>query len=370
MLRGYMGIITLEENEKNIRSLTNYRPLGTVPVGGRYRLIDFTMSNMVNAGIKHISVFAGKVTRSLPDHLGSGKPWDLDRKNDGLFIFSHNLLGGMDKDAKNIGNHMSFLSKTNCDKVIVSSSNMVCNILLSEAGEFFEQSGADIVALYRRTDNGEHSFINCDTFNIDETGRIVAVGKNIGVDNNLNISMGIFIMSKKLLVEFMYRAVSEGENGSFKHYLFKHIKEFNVKGYEFKGYLSCVNSTDSFYKTNMDMLNLKILGELFSKNSPIYTKTKDSPPTHYIKGSKVENSIVADGAVVNGEIKNTVLSRGVRIEENVKLDGCIILQNAVIKKGADLTNVIVDKGVTVDENVVVKCPKEYPLVFEKKTYVI
>lgn len=366
-----MGIINLEENEKNIRSLTNYRPLGTVPVAGRYRLIDFIMSSMVNAGIKHVSVFTNKVTRSLPDHLGSGKPWDLDRKNDGLFIFSHNLFGvGLDKDAKSFGNHMDFLNRANCDKVIIASSNMVCNIDLDAAGTFFEESDADIVMVYKHINSGESEFINCDTLKIDETGKVISVAKNVGVDDVLDISMGIFVMRKKLLIELMYKAVSEGSTNNFKHYLLRNMNGYVVKGYEFKGYLQCVNSIDSYYKTNMDMLDLKVIAELFNKNSPVYTKIKDAPPVQYVKGSKVKHAIVADGTVVKGEVKNSVVSRFVTIEEGVKLDGCIILQNAVIKKGANLTNVIIDKGVTVDENVVVQCPKQYPLVFEKKKYLV
>lgn len=370
MLRGYMGIINLEENEKDIRSLTKYRPLGTVPVAGRYRLIDFPLSSMVNAGIRHVSVFTNKFTRSLPDHIGNGKPWELDRKTDGLFLFNHNILGGTsDRESLNtMGNHMTFLTKTNCDKVIICTSYMLCNIDLEVVGEYFEESGADAVLVYKRISDGEKNFLNCDMLKIDENNKVTGVSKNIGIENKVNICMEMLVTTKKMLTELLYKAISSGIYSNFKKFVYDNLSQYDVKGFEFKGYLQCVNSIDSYYRTNMDMLELNVLGELFNKHSPIYTKTKDSPPVQYVKGSNVKHSIIADGTIVKGEVTNSVVSRSVVIEEGVKLDGCIILQNSVIKKGANLTNVIVDKGVIVDENTVVQCPKQYPLVFERKKY--
>ena len=370
MLRNYMGIINLEESEKNIRSLTKFRPLATVPVAGRYRMIDFVMSGMVNAGIKLVSVFANKATRSLPDHIGNGKPWDLDRKTDGLFLFNNNLLGGsVDRDGgSGYASHIEFLNKANCDNVIVCSSYMVCNIDLEVVGEYFEESGADIVAVYKKINNGETAFLNCDAYKMDQNNLIKSAYKNIGIENDLNISMEMFVMKKKTLSEILYKAVSDGVSKNFKKYLYENMSGYTVKGFEFTGYLSCVNSIDSYYRTNMNMLELNVLGELFNKKAPVYTKTKDSPPTQYVAGSNVKHSIVADGTIIKGEVTNSIISRSVVIEEDVKIDGCIILQNAVVKKGSNLTNVIVDKGVVVDANTFVNCPLQYPLVLEKKKY--
>ena len=369
MLRNYMGIINLEENEKNIRSLTKFRPLATVPVAGRYRMMDFVLSGMVNAGIKHVSVFANKSTRSLPDHIGNGKPWNLDRKTDGVFLFNNNLLGGsIDKDGgPGYAAHIEFLNKSTPENVILCSSYMVCNIDFETVGEYFEESGADVVAVYKKIDNGETAFLNCDAYKIEDN-LIKSAYKNIGIENDLNISMEMFVMKKKTLSEILYKAMSDGVSKNFKKYFYDNMSGYTVKGYEFTGYLSCVNSIDSYYRTNMDMLELNVLGELFNKNAPVYTKTKDSPPTQYVAGSNVKHSIVADGTIIKGEVTNSIVSRSVIIEEDVKIDGCIILQNAVIKQGSNLTNVIVDKGVTVDKNTFVNCPKQYPLVFEKKKY--
>ena len=149
MLRNYMGIINLEENETNIRSLTSTRPIATIPIGARFRIIDFMLSNMVNAGITNVSVFSDKATRSLIDHLGSGRPWDLDRKTDGLFLFSGSLLGNSREiSAQSFNYTMDFFSNAKYENVIIAPSYMIANMDLDLMAEKHEASGADISVVY------------------------------------------------------------------------------------------------------------------------------------------------------------------------------------------------------------------------------
>ncbi len=369
MLRNYMGIINLEEDEKDIRSLTGIRPIGTVPVAGRYRVIDFMLSNMVNAGITSISVFSNKFTRSLDDHLSSGKPWDLDRKNDGLFLFQHNLLGGNSGyDLEQFENSINFLSRSDGENVILASSYMLCNMDLEQAVEHFEKTGADITVVYKKINNADESFNGCDILKINEEGRVVKTVKNIGIETDADISMEIFVMKKSLLLEFMYEAAKKGIKNDFKRFVYNNVMRYNVTAFEFKGYVRCINSIKSYYETNMEMLDIATVGELFSKNNPVYTKTKDCPPTKYLEGSDVKHSLVAEGAVIKGKVKTCVISRNAVIEEGAELEGCIILQNVHIGKNARLKNVIVDKGVIVKDEMKAECPKDYPLVLEKKKY--
>ena len=369
MLRNYMGIINLEEDEKDIRSLTAIRPIGTVPVAGRYRVIDFMLSNMVNAGITSISVFSNKFTRSLDDHLSSGKPWDLDRKNDGLFLFQHNLLGGNSGyDLEQFENSIKFLNRSGSEYVILSSSYMLCNMDLERAAEHFEKTKADITVVYKKINNADEDFKGCDSLKLNEEGRVVKTVKNIGIEKNADISLEIFVMKKSLLLEFMYEAAKQGIKSDFKRFIYNNVMRYNVTAFEFKGYVRCINSIKNYYETNMEMLDIATVGELFNKNNPVYTKTKDSPPAKYLAGSDVRHSLVAEGTLIKGSVKTCVISRNVVIEEGAKLEGCIVLQNAHIGKNAQLKNVIVDKGVVVADDMKAECPKEYPLVLEKKKY--
>ena len=369
MLRNYMGIINLEEKESDIRSLTANRPIATIPMGGRFRVMDFVLSNMVRAGLTHISVFAKKTTRSLYDHLGSGKPWDLDRKNDGLFIFSNTLLGTAEHtNAKSFAGNMEFFSRAKPENVILASSYMVANMDLEYMAEQHEASGADISVVYKTISDGETRFLNCDVLNMDNKNRVTNVSKNIGIANDVNVCLEIFFMKKKLLTEILYKAALLGTSGAFKEVIYDLIMTQHINAIPFNGYVSCVNSVESFYNANMDMLELDVTGELCSSIHPIFTKTKDSPPAHYVGDSVVKHSIVADGSVICGKVENSVIFRNVRVEEGAELDGCVVLPNVVVGKGAKLKNVIVDKSVKVDADVTIECPKQYPLVLERKSY--
>ncbi|MBO5453649.1 MAG: glucose-1-phosphate adenylyltransferase subunit GlgD [Clostridia bacterium] len=368
MLRNYLGIINLDEDTKDIRALTTRRNTASVPIGGRYRVIDFALSNMVNAGINHVCVFSENSTRSLSDHLSNGRPWDLDRKIGGLYIIHNGLMEDiLNSDKRVFENNMDLLDKITEDNIIISSSYMLCNIDLEAVAEAHEKAGAQITAVYKSVTDADIHFVNCNTFNITKTGKISSAARNIGRKKEADICMEIFVMKKELLCDLLFKAANEGLRSKLKDYIAAHISEYDVYGYKFEGYLSCVNTIDNFYRTNMDMLNIATMGSLFNKTRPIYTKTKDSPPVKYYKNSFVSNSLVADGTVVKGKIVNSVVSRGVIIEEGAEIDGCVILQNAIIGKDAKLINVIVDKGVVIEENSDIRCPKHNPLTLERKS---
>lgn len=371
MLRNYLGIINLDEATKDIRALTTRRNVASIPIGGRYRVIDFVLSNMVNAGINHICVFAENSTRSLSDHLSNGRPWDLDRKIGGLYVIHNSLMDDIfNSDKAAFENNIELLDKITEDNVIISSSYMICNIDLEAVAEAHEKSGADITAVYKEVDDADVHFINCNTFNLDEGSRVCSAARNVGKKKKANVCMEIFVMKKSLLCDLLFKAADEGTRAHIKDYISAHISEYSVHGYKFTGYLSCINTINSYYHTNMDMLNIATMGSLFKKLKPIYTKTKDSPPAKYYVGSSVSNSLIADGAIIKGKVVNSVISRSVIVEEGAQIDGCVILQNAHICKDAKLTNVIVDKGVVINENVDIKCPKQSPLTLERKSKLI
>ncbi len=369
MLRNYMGIISAEEQETDIRSLTANRPIATIPLGGRFRVIDFVLSNMINAGIKHISVFCNKPTRSMADHLGSGKPWNLDRKEDGLFTFSNSILGNVsNSSAKNFGLNMEFFNKCKAENVVLSSSYMIANMDLDYMAEQHEKSGADISVVYKSVTDAETKYLNCDLMKIDANSKVLNISQNIGIQSNANVCTEVFFMKKKLLIELMYKAINDGVKGDFKEVIYNNILSYNVKAIPFNGYLACINSIEAFYDANMSMLELETIGELFSRINPIYTKTKDSPSAMYTLTSDVTHSIIADGSVIGGTVKDSVIFRNVKVGKGAVLEGCIVLPNSVIGENAHLSNVIIDKDVVVDADVVAECPKQHPLVFEKKSY--
>jgi len=366
MLKNYIGMLMLNEQEDNIKSLTKSRPIASIPIGGRYRIIDFVLSNMVNSGIHNIGIFTNTKYRSLVDHVGSGKPWDLDRKINGLFLFNLTSERAQLRDIDVLSGNMEYIYRTKQDYVIIASSYMLCNMNFNEAAKYHEESGSDITLLYKKTNNGKRHYLDCNTLYIDEENKVQSIGKNIGAEDKLNISMEMFIMKKTTLIGIINKCVQTGYDNSLKSAIYNHVSQLNVNAFEFKGYLQCINSIKNYYKTSMEMLNGKVTKELFFSNGLIYTKSKDEAPTKYFNGSKVKNSLISNGCILKGSIERSVISRRVTVHEGAEIKNCIIFQNCEIKKGCKLTNVIIDKNTIISENTVLEGDIEFPVVIEKK----
>ena len=216
MLKNYIGILMLNEQEDNIKSLTKSRPIASIPIGGRYRIIDFVLSNMVNSGIHNIGIFTNTKSRSLVDHVGSGKPWDLDRKINGLFLFNLTSESSQLRDIDVISANMEYIYRTQQDYVIISSSYMLCNIDYNEAAKYFEESGSDITLIYKKTNIGKKEFINSNTLYINDENKVLSIGKNIGAEDKLNISTEMFIMKKTMLISIVNKCIQTGDHNSIK----------------------------------------------------------------------------------------------------------------------------------------------------------
>lgn len=365
MLKNYMSILALNEREDNIKGLTKKRPLASIPFGGRYRIIDFIISNLVNSGVKNIGLITQSNSRSLIDHLGSGKPWDLDRKINGLFVFNFSAFSNNINDIEILKNNMEYLYRSKEEYVILSSSYMVCNINFEEAAKFHEESKADVTLIYKKIKTGRDEFIECDCLNIDEESNILSVGKNIGVHKELNISMEMFILKKEILIDYIYKCIETGYYQTLKSALNNNFLNLKFNAYEFNGYLRCINSTKSYYRANMDMLNTEVNRELFFKYGYIKTKIMDEAPTKYTDDSDVKNSLVANGGVIEGNVEDSIIFRRVKIGKGAVIKNSIIMQNCVIKENAKIFNTIIDKNVVIEGSKMLMGDKDIPLVIEK-----
>lgn len=378
MLSEYMGILSLNENTDNIKSLTKNRLIASIPIAGRYRIIDFTLSNLANSGIKNVGIFTQSKARSLIDHVSSGKPWDLNRKIDGLFVFNFGESNTNLKDIEMIRNNMEYLYRSKKKMVIISTSSMVCNIDYEAAAKFHEQSGKDVTIIYKKIIANNPCFKDCNVLNLSKDNTVIGVGKNItfskqNANNDLtcegsvNLSMDMFMLSKELLINLLNNCIKTGCWIDIKNCIYDNIMNLSTNAYEFKGYLAYINSVQSYYKANMDMLNLDINKDLFFSSGLIYTKVMDEPPTKHFSSSNVCNSLISNGCLIKGTVNNSVLSRRVSIEEGAEVSNCVIMQGCTIKSNARLNNVIVDKNNVIEENTDLKGDSDFPLVIEKRS---
>lgn len=373
MLKNCQGIINLSENEYNIKKLTEIRTIASIPIAGRYRVIDFVLSNMVNAGIQNIGIYSDYRFRSLMDHTGSGKAWDLDRKIDGLFLFGPNynpMTTSVPRgDMQNLFSNIEYIKGSRQEYVLISCSYMICNVDYKEVYAQHINDGSDITIVYKKIDNANEDFIRQHTLNIGKTGKVLSCGVNMGHKKNANISMEMYIMKKELLMDIIMDSIAKGEIYYLNDAISQAIKSLKVTGYKYDGYLRCINSIQNFYFANMDILDVNVSKELFYSDRKIFTKVKDESPTYYSNDAVVQNSMIANGCVIEGEVKNSILFRRVHVEKGAKIENSIIMQNGIIKNGAKIQNVIMDKGVTITQNKELKGDSNIPLVIDKNRVV-
>lgn len=368
-----MGIINLSASAERLSSLTEIRTIGSIPIGGRYRVIDFTLSNMVNSGISNIAVCTQGKARSLYDHLGSGKYWDLDRKKDGLFVF-HPEASSLDVvqkkgDIEIFKSMLSYIKKSSQKYVFLSRSYMVCNIDYTDMLAYHKASEADITIMYKRMNNHVRRFVNCDTINIDEHDNIISIGKNLGKKKYYNISLEMYIIKREMLIDIIEEAVHLGNVDYLKQTIFNLIGKMSVKGYPFEGYLACINSLQNYYQANMDMLKAEVQEELFHNDRLIYTKIKDEPSTYYGDDSYTANALVSSGCIIEGVVENSVLSRGVHIKKGAIVRNSVVMQNTVVNETASLNHMIIDKNVDIGEKRIFNGDAEHPFVIAKNSQV-
>ncbi|MCF0148516.1 MAG: glucose-1-phosphate adenylyltransferase subunit GlgD [Clostridium sp.] len=364
-MKNCLGIINLDENVSNMGDLVKYRVLASVPLSARYRVIDFVLSNMTNSSIESIGIFTENKSRSLINHLTNGRPWDLHRKNEGLRVFNFGDYHPNIDDVHNFSEHIEFIEKSRKEYVLISPSYMICNIDYKEAIRYHIKSKNDITIIYKNVYNADKCFFECELLNINDDNRVISIGENVGREKEAKINMEMYIMKADLFISIIHECIKKGIHKKIKRYMADSLTNLKVGAFEFYGYLSCINSTKSYFDTNLDMLNQNINKELFYNNKPIYTKSKDEPPTLYTDISLVSNSIVANGSYIEGEIKNCIIGRHVRIESGAKLENCIIMQSSIIKSNAFMNNVIADKGTVVSSNNVIRGTDKFPVTIQK-----
>ena len=225
---------------------------------------------------------------------------------------------------------------------------MICNIDYNEAIKAHIQSKNDITIIYKNVHNADSSFEDCDVVNLNEDKKVISIGRNIARSSVANISMEMYIMKKTLFIDMIEKCILNGVYKKIKSFINNNVAALNVGAYEFKGYLACINSLNSYYNANMDLLKKKVAKELFNRDNPIYTKGKSEPPTRYGAESNVVNSMIANGCCIDGEVKNCILFRKVTIENGAKLEGCIVLQKSIIGENTILKKVITDKGTEIE----------------------
>lgn len=363
-----LGLIFSNMHDGAINDLTKERTMGSVLFGGRYRLIDFPLSNMVNSGIDEVGVITKSNYQSLLDHLGSGREWDLAGKNGGLHLlppFSHVSSGMYRGRLEALYGVWDFIKTSGADYVVLSDCDVVANVDYSGIVDAHISSGADITAVYAKDVVTVEQAQKATVFGINDDGRVVDVLVSPHLSGACNVSLNMFVLSKEFLKNIVLEASSRGLVSFEKDILQARTHEYRIMAYRFDGYFSRICSMDTFYKANMNLLSTDNRNKLFIANRPIYTKVRDNPPVKFAIGAKVKNSLIGDGCIIEGTVENSILFRGVKVGKGAVVKNCILMQDTNIGAKCEISCVISDKNVVVGDKRMLTGSENYPLYVGK-----
>lgn len=350
MAANAFGIVTSYGRNISIPEMEAYRPIGAFSFVGRYRVIDFAISNMSNSEIERIQVYTGRNPRPLLDHLGTGRQYNINSKTGRLQIFfSRNAISNnnYDTDINSYEENMPYLTNQaeTHPYVVIAPSYMIYTIDFNDLIADHERSGADITMLYHTVDNAKENYLECNYLELNRQKGVMSIRRNNGTAKNRNISMDTYVMKSETFLDLVDRAYKISSMYTFTDILNDvcESEELDVRGVSHRGYFAAITSLKSYYDASLEMNNYENSRNLFKNDWPIYTKTNDSCPTRYFHGASVKNSLVANGCCIYGEVENCVIGRGVRIDEGAVVKNCIILAGALIGRDAHVENQIIDK---------------------------
>lgn len=368
MIKNAVGLILADDMEIHLGDLSRPRALGAMPFGGRYRLIDFMLSNFVNSGIYSIGVSTFMKYRSLMDHLGTGSAWDLDRMNQGLHLLPPNIgIESYNGTSDDIAGIYDFFRDYRQKYIIISSCKCIFNTTFAALIESHIENKADITVMYNRdgSKHGNPAII----LDMDRKRRVTGVYRNPEKPVSNRNSLGTVIMDREQFLDILSTKISQGIKDVKLLTFLNMYNELKVVGHEYKGEVLRINSIQSYFNETMRVLNNAHKSNIFYGENPIYTKVKDEAPAYYSDNCVVDNSMISDGCTVRGTVKDSMLFRNVTISSQSKVQKCILFQDVFVSEGCHLENVIVDKKSVIRPGTKLIGNPNYPIVIGKDVIV-
>ena len=374
------GLIFSNIHDASIPELTKPRTMASIPFGGRYRLIDFALSNMVNSDITTVGLITHNNYQSLLDHIGTGKDWDLARRSGGIRILPPFITSGTRGDDRLYNTRLqalvgvkNFVENCGADHIIISDCNMICNIDYTDAVDNHIANNADITIITKTVNTNELKFP------LDKYIRVVTSNdKNEIVDyvpydnqqGELHINTNMMIIKRSYLLALITEADARGYDSFSRDVIMRNLGKHSFFSFEYDGYFNYIDSMQKYFFCNMKMLDSSKRKLVFHvKNRPVYTKVRNSAPTRYTESAKVTNSIIADGCVIEGVVENSILFRGVKVGKGTVIKNSILLQNTYTGDDVYLNCVVTDKDVTIKNGKMLSGHETLPFYIGKGTTV-
>ena len=340
------GIVNSSSKNIRVEGLEDYRPIGAFSFLGRYRVIDFPISNLSNSDIDRIQIYVQEKPRTLVSHIGTGRHYNINTKSGRLQILFSDTAKRNDiynTDIAAYYENLECIEAMHHEYVVITPDYMVYSADFSTLIEQHIDSGADITLLYHSVDNAKEAYLNCNILNLNKQRGVLSIEPNHGNAKNRNIFMDTYIMKKDLLVDLIKKARATSSAFTLTDIINELHNDLDVRGISHRGFFASITDFQSYYDANMDLINIKTAQTLFDSEWPIYTRTNDSCPTHYYGTAEIRNSVVSNGCQVEGTIENSILGRGCIIHKGAVIKNSVVLAGAEIGEGVHVENQVVDK---------------------------
>lgn len=344
------GIVTSSATHIKVEGMQDYRPIGAFSFLGRYRVIDFPISNMSNSGIDRIQVYARRKPRSLAEHLGTGRHYNINSKRGKLQLLFSETSSANDfynTDIAAFYENIEIIARMHQPYVVIAPNYMVYTQNFDTLLETHIESGADITLLYHKVDNAREAYLNCDVLNLNKQKGVESLEKNRGNKKDRNIFMDTYIMKRDLFVDLIKKAKKLSSMYTLPQIVNIECSELDVRGVAHRGYFATITDFKSYFDANLALIDFKQATDLFDPKWPIYTRTTDSCPTQYFDGAEIKNSVVSNGCRIEGTVENCVIGRGCQIKKGAVVKNSVVLANTIIGKDVHIENQVIDKWAQV-----------------------
>lgn len=359
-------IYSSEFKDRNYGVLCKNRPDYMLPFGGRYRIIDFALSNIANHDISRVVLYADRMIRSTLDHIGNGKSWELNRRNGGLLINSPSYSSnGNLSEIETYYDTIRYFEDHTSDYIYIKNPMYINKVDITDAKETMESNGLDCLIFSSKTVDKDGYYLNRRVISSNDDGKPCAVGLNLGMSENIDLFLGSIMIKRDSFLRILRTAMERNSQMSLLNAIFSFAGDMNIDFYRHNKEFEIISDINSFFEANMKLLNKEDFDQLFYEDGLVYTKSKDEPSTSYTKESDVKNSLIANGSIIRGNVENSIIFRGVEIGKGASVKNSIIFQDSVISDGAILNYAITDKRTFVDKDTRLFGNRSHPFVTSK-----
>lgn len=363
-----LGIVNLESSGVHVEGIEDYRPVSAASFLGRYRVLDFMISNMTNSKVNNIQVYIKNRPRSTIDHI-TGTNYNINTKKGHIQILHGEKAFSSEVYNTDIANFLAnkeFIEESDAPYVVIAPSHFVYIQDFNALLEHHVETKADVTIMYQSVSNAKEAFNNCDTLELGENKEVKAIEKNRGKYKNRDISLECYCMSRSLLLDLMEKARKTSSLYWLSDIIADSVDELKVMPYQHKGYAACINSLKAYYDANLELSDYYTLKGLINDDWPIFTKTNDTCPTLYKEGAKIQGSLVGNGCIIEGEVINSVIGRNCVIKKGAVVKDSVILPSSLVNRGAKIENAVIDRYAIISHIKELKGDKDKPIYVKRR----